>query len=74
MRREEPIMCQTSHSQAPSCLQSKPYIDPRKSLKIPDNLVEAFNPIQDNKKKIIMFLKLIDMFNLIQGTHCIIHK
>lgn len=60
-------MCQASHSQAPSCLKSKPYIDPRKSLKIPDNLIE------NNIKKIIMFLKLLNMFNLIQGVHCIIY-
>lgn len=67
MYREEPVMCQASHSQEPSCLHSKPYIDPRKSLKIPDNLIE------DNTKKIIMFLKLLHMFNLIQEVHCIIY-
>lgn len=39
-----------------------------------DNLFEALSPIiQDNTNKIIIFLQLIDMYNLIQGDHCIIY-
>ncbi|KAE9521571.1 hypothetical protein AGLY_018035 [Aphis glycines] len=68
MRREEPAMCLTCGEPLTVkhlLIHCRIHIDTRKSLKLPDNLFEALSPIHDNTNKIIIFLKQIDMYNLI---------
>lgn len=68
MRREEPGMCLTCGEPLTVkhlLIHCRIHIDTRKSLELPDNLFEALSPIQDNTNKIIIFLKQIDMYNLI---------
>ena len=68
MRREEPAMCLTCGEPLTVkhlLIHCRIHIDARKSLKLPDNLFEALSPIHDNTNKIIIFLKQIDMYNLI---------
>jgi len=59
-----PNLQRTSYSQAPPCLHQN-YTDTRKSLEMSDKLFEALRSVQDNTNKIISFVKLIDMNNLI---------
>ena len=67
MRREEPVTRQTCGELVTVlivyCLNH--IIETRKIIAMPDNLFETLSPTQDYTNKIITFLKLIDMYNLI---------
>jgi len=74
MRREEPIQRQAYGELLTvkhTFVHCRNHVETRSSLEIPDNLFKALSPIEDNSNKIILFLKLTNLYNSILENQCI---